>query len=118
MAITRTILSGSTDGKGIKITQTATAGDTIHTGSSTASDVEEIWIWAYNSHTAPVQLTLEWGGATDPDDHIVVDVPEDNGLILVSPGLPLKGNATPLVIRAFAANANVVTIHGYVNKLT
>jgi hypothetical protein len=33
-------------------------------------------------------------------------------------GLPIKGNATPLVIKAFAATANVISIGGYVNRIT
>jgi hypothetical protein len=32
--------------------------------------------------------------------------------------LLLKGNATPLVVKAFAASANVITLHGYVNQIT
>ena len=32
----KTILSGSTDGRGIKVAATATAGTLIHTGSATA----------------------------------------------------------------------------------
>jgi len=34
------------------------------------------------------------------------------------PGLVIKGNATALVVRAFAATANVVMIGGYVNRIT
>jgi hypothetical protein len=37
---------------------------------------------------------------------------------LVAPGLVLKGNATPLVVTAFCASANVVTILGYVNRIS
>lgn len=114
---TKTILSGSTDGKGIKVVQTATAGTTIHTCSSTATDLEEIWLWAYNSHTAAVLLTIEFGGATAPDQNIVVTVPFKEGLFCVVPGLLLKGNETPLTVKAFAASANVVTISGFVNKI-
>jgi hypothetical protein len=31
--------------------------------------------------------------------------------------LPLQGNATALVVKAFAATANVVIIHGFVNEI-
>jgi hypothetical protein len=63
-------------------------------------------------------LTLEWGGTTSPDDLIEVTITTEAGLTLVSPGLLLKGNATPLVVKAFAASANVVTLHGFVNQIT
>jgi len=113
----KTILSGSTDGQGIKVVATATAGTTIHTCSTTATDLEEIWLYAFNSHTADVVLTIEFGGATAPDQNIVVTVPFKEGLFLVVPGLILKGNATPLTVKAFAATANVITISGFVNKI-
>jgi len=39
-------------------------------------------------------------------------------LVLVVPGLVIKGNSTALVVRAFAATANVINIAGYVNRIT
>ncbi len=114
----KTKLSASTDGRGIKVVATATAGTTIHTGSSSAGVIHEVWLYAQNSDTASQKLTIEWGGVTAPDDLIEVTVPAEGGLMLVSPGLVIIGNATPLVIKAFAAAANLVTIHGYVNVIT
>jgi hypothetical protein len=32
--------------------------------------------------------------------------------------LIIVGNATPLVVRAFAATSNVVMVGGYVNRIT
>jgi hypothetical protein len=113
----KTILSASTDGKGIKVVATATAGTTIHTGSSTATDLHEIWLYAVNSSTSAVKLTIEWGEATAPDGNIEQTIPPEAGFTLVVPGLLFKGNVTPLVVKAFAATANVVIIHGYVNTI-
>lgn len=70
-----------------------------------------------NTDTTARKLTIEWGGTTSPDDLIEVTIPPESGLILVVPGLIIKGNATPLVVRAFAASANVITIHGYYHKI-
>jgi hypothetical protein len=112
------ILSGSTDGKLIKVAATATAGTTIHTGSSTATTIDEVWLYAVNSDTTDRKLTIEFGGVTAPDDLIEFTVKAENGLYLIVPGLVIKGNATPLVIRAFAATANVVSVGGYVNRIT
>jgi hypothetical protein len=115
----KTILSGSTDGRAIKVAATATAGTTIHTGSSTASTLHEIWLYAVNtSNSIAVKLTIEWGGVSAPDDHIELTIQPESGLVLVAPGLLIKGNATPLVVRAFAGSANLITIHGYVNTIT
>lgn len=110
-------LSGSTDGRGIKVVQTATAGDTIHTGPSDADDYDEIWLYAYNGHTADVLLTIEWGGVSVPDDNIKVTIPYQEGLVLVVPGLVLKGNAAPLVVKAFAFVTSVIVITGFVNRI-
>lgn len=112
------ILSGSTDGKLIKVAATATAGTTIHTGSATATTIDEVWLYAVNSDTTDRKLTVEFGGTSAPDDLIEFTVKAENGLYLIVPGLVIKGNATPLVIRAFAATANVVMIGGYVNRIT
>jgi hypothetical protein len=38
----KTILSGSTDGKQIKVAATATAGTLIHTGSTTPATLHEV----------------------------------------------------------------------------
>jgi len=111
-------LSGSTDGRGIKVVATATTGTTIHTGSATATTYDEVWLYAVNSSTSAVKLTVEFGGTTSPDDLIELTIAAESGLVLVSPGLVIKGNATPLVIRAFAATADVINIFGYVNQIT
>lgn len=115
---TKVKLSGSTDGRAIKVAATATAGTTIHTGSTTATTYDEIWLYAQNTDTSAVKLTIEWGGTSAPDDLIEVTVQPEAGLVCIAPGLLLKGNATALVVRAFAATANVITIHGFVNQIT
>lgn len=110
---TKIKLSGSTDGKGIKVVATATAGTTIHTAHAT--DLDEIWIYAVNSQAAAVKLTLEWGEATAPEGNIEVTIPGESGLFLVVPGLLLTNS---LVVKAFANTENVVIIHGFVNRIT
>lgn len=114
----KTILSGSTDGKGILVAATASSGTTIHTGSSTAADIHEIWLYAQNTSTAAVKLTIQWGGTTSPNDDLESTIQPESGLVLIAPGLLIKGNATPLVVRAYAGTASVITIHGYVHTIT
>lgn len=111
---TKMILSGSTNGKGIKVHETATAGTTIHTAVSGTSDMDEIWLWAVNSSNSSVKLTLEWGEATAPDGNIEGNVPPESGLFLVVPGLLLQNG---LVVKAFASVADVVLLHGFVNRI-
>jgi hypothetical protein len=109
------LLSGSTNGKGIKVAATATAGTLIHTAVSGTSSLDEIWLYAHNTSSSVVKLTLEWGGVASPDDHIEINVGvEGKGLILIAPGILLQNG---LVVRAFAATANVLNIFGYVNRI-
>ena len=117
---TKTILSGSTDGKGIDVTGTATGtAVTIHTGSATAATLHEIWLYAVNTDAtgSAIKLTIEWGAANSAKDTIELTVQPESGLVLVVPGLLIKGNATPLVVEAFAGTASKISIHGYVNSI-
>jgi hypothetical protein len=113
--ISRIPLSGSTHGRGIKIAATATAGTLVHTATSSTTDCDVVTLYAYNSSASAVNLTIEWGGVSDPDDLIKLAIPATSGLTLLCPDLVLRNT---LVVRAFAGTTNVVTIHGFVNRVT
>ena len=104
--------SESTDGLPVKVVQTATAGTLVHTAHASALD--EVWLYAYNGHSADVVLTVEFGGASVPDQNIVLTVGTKSGLALVVPGLILTNSKT---LKAFAATANVITLSGYINRI-
>lgn len=110
----KTIPSGSTDGQGIKITATATAGTLFHTSSVTAGVTDEIWMWLNNTSASDVVVTIEFGGATAPDQNIIMTAPAKT-TVLAIPGLILQNAKT---VKAFAASANVVNMVGYVNRIT
>ena len=105
-------LSESTNGKGVLVAASATAGTLIHTAHATALD--EIWLYAVNTHSSDIKLTIEWGEATEPNGNIEYTVKAENGLYLIVPGLLLTGGLT---VKAFAATANEIVIHGYVNRI-
>ena len=107
------LLSGSTDGKNVKVVATATAGTTIHTAHASATD--EVWLYACNTDSTDRKLTIEYGGTTSPDDLTEVTIEAEAGWVLVIPGLLLTNS---LVIKAFAAAANVVEVNGFVNRIT
>jgi hypothetical protein len=111
----KVLLSGSTNGKQIKVGATATPGTTIHTAVSGTSSIDEIWLYAVNSSTSSVKLTVEWGEATAPDGNIEVTIPAESGYTLVVPGLPLQNG---LIVKAFAGTTNVILINGYVNRIS
>ena len=112
MAITKQFLSGSTNGRPVKVAATATPGTTIHTADSTAKD--EIYLFASNTDTVDRELTIEFGGTTAPDDTIKVPVPTKDTVLVVAGGIL----SNSLVVKAFAAAANVVIVFGYVNRIS
>ena len=112
---TKRALSGSTNGKGIVVVQTATAGDTIHTAVSGTSDYDELWIYCVNTSASAVKLTLEYGGVDAVDDNIEYTVAAEDGLKIIIPGLILQNG---LVVKAFAGTTDVLVIHGFVNRIT
>ncbi len=113
-AVTKNKLSGSTNGRGIKVVATSSVGTTIHTSVSGTSSWDEIWLYAYNGNTADVTLTIELGGTTVPDDNIILNIPFKQGRFLVVDGAILD-NGT--VVTAFASVANVVVITGFINAI-
>jgi hypothetical protein len=111
-------LSASTDGLGILVDDDATAGKLIHTGSGTATTYDEVWLYAANYDSTDRKLTIEWGAAT-AGTIIEQTITAEGGLVLVVPGLLIKGNAsTALEVRAFAATTSSIQIFGYVNQIT
>jgi hypothetical protein len=110
---TKLKLSGSTDGKQIKVAANATPGTTIH--AAHATDLDEIWIYCVNSSATGVKLTVEWGEATAPDGNIEETIPAESGYVLVIPGMVLTNS---LVVKAFAGTANVLLINGFVNRIS
>lgn len=109
-------LSGSTDGMGIKVVATATPGTAVHTApASTTTAWDEIYLWAENSSTSDVLLTVEFGDATAPDHNIIQTIPAQGGPALVVPGFILQNSKT---VKAFAGTANVLTLTGYVHHIT
>ena len=108
-------LSASSDGRGIKVAATATPGTLIHTAleNVAANEWDEVWLRAVNTAGSAVKLTIEWGGTTAPDDLIEVTIPAESGFTEVISGHVLQ-NARE--VRAFADTADVVVIHGFVNR--
>ena len=106
------------DGLGITVVATATAGTPIHTASSTPTDIDEIWLYAVNTHSSAVTLTIEFGGVSVTKDIIQQSIAATpSGLVLVCAGLVVQGNATAKVVRAFAGTASKIEIFGFVNRI-
>jgi len=113
MALAKLNLSGSTNGRQIKVAATATLGTTIHTAHASALD--ELWLFAVNTDSVERKLTIEFGGVSSPDDLLEITLPPECGLVTIVPGIPLTG---AVVVTAFASAANVVNVSGFVNRIS
>jgi hypothetical protein len=114
---TKIKLSGSTDGKGVKVTTVSPldgSDTTIHTAVSGTTDYDLVTLFASNTDSVDRELFIGWGGTTDPDNLIRQTIPARAGLVLITADLPVQNSQ---VIVASAAAANVVVVYGYVNRL-
>lgn len=119
MAVDKLVLSGSTNGRPIRVGAKGSPGTTIHTGPSVDTSYDEIWLYANCSAESGIKLTIQWGGTTSPDDSFEQTIPsQSTGLYLIASGLILRGNATPLIVRAFQDPINSISIFGYVNRIS
>jgi hypothetical protein len=107
-------LSESVDGRGIKVDTNASPGTLIHTSldNQAANDWDEITIRAVNKSTSAIKLTIEWGG-TNQADQVEITIPAESGFTEVIPGHVLNDGRE---VRAFAATANEIILHGFVNR--
>jgi hypothetical protein len=112
---TKHALSNSIDGMQINVSASATPGTEIHTAISGSSNWDEVWLYATNPTASDVELTIEWGGVTDPDNLTIVTIPSKEGDILVKPGAILQNSK---VIRAFCSTGSAINIGGWVNRIT
>lgn len=107
-------LSASSDGRGIPVAATGSPGTLIHTAlsSQAINEWDEITLRAVNKSASAIKLTLEWGG-TDSADQIEITIPAESGFTEVIPGHVLQNGVE---VRAFAATANEVIVHGFVHR--
>lgn len=112
----RVLLSGSTSGKPIPVVATATAGTLIHTAIAGTSAFDEIYLWVSNVTAAVATLTIEYGGVTDPGDHLckAVSIPANSAPTLICAGKVLNNG---LAVRAFSGTASALNISGYCNRI-
>jgi hypothetical protein len=113
---TRLLLSGSTNGREIPVAATATPGTLIHTAVAGVTAFDEIYLWASNVTGSVATLTLEWGGVTDPGDHMVkaFSIPANSPPIPIATGQTLNNG---LAVRAFSGTANAINLGGHINRI-
>lgn len=113
VSYTPTIPSASTNGRPIKLGNTATL---LHTCTSGGNQMDEVWIWVVNTSSTVAWVQVEVDNNTDPDDVVVeeLDIAPNEGLVLVLPGGRYNGGTT---IEAKAETADVLTATVVVNRI-
>lgn len=114
MSITKEFFSGSTNGRPISVVATSSPGTTVHTAVASTSTKDEVWLFATNTTTVDVLLTIQFGGTTSPDDKIQFTV-QPGDTVTVIAGVPINNS---LIVKAFAATTVVINVFGYVNRIT
>jgi hypothetical protein len=115
----KTLLSSSSTGAPTTVVQTASTGTTIHSTGTSASIIDEVWLYANNTSTSPVLLTVQFGGTGAVQHAKPITLAPQSGDVLIVAGLPLTGTgAAASTVAAFAATASVITISGYVNRIS
>lgn len=118
MPIAKVFLSGSVGGRPVLVANDGSPGTLVHETGTSAAVLDEVWLYIYNGDDASVDVTVEFGD-DDPSDGITISVEASQGLTLVIPGIPLAGTgAGGRAVRAYASVENVVTVSGYVNRIT
>ena len=108
------LLSGSTNGRPIKITATTVgAANTIHTAH--AASLDELVLTAWNTDSVERTLTLRYG---DDADILPYLLPANSGPVQIAPQLSHLLATGSIVIKAYADAANVVWLAGCVNRIT
>lgn len=113
----RQLLSGSTNGRAIPVAAVATPGTLVHTALAGAVGFDEVYLWASNVTAAAATLTIEWGGVTDPGDHMVkqISIPANSPPIPIITGQVLQNG---LNVRAFSGTAGAINLVGYCNRIS
>ena len=116
MANTPKLLSGSTQGKPIKVTSTTTgSADTVHTAVAGTSDIDFIDIYATNDSASAVDINLGWGGVGVDETIGPIEIASDAGPIKIADKFPLQNG---LIVKAWASSANVIFLTGRVTGYT
>ena len=86
---TKTLLSGSTQGQPITVAATASTGTTIHATGTSSSIIDEVWLYANNTNSSPVVLTVQFGGTGAVQHAKPITLAPQSGDVLIVAGLPL-----------------------------
>ena len=113
---TARVLSGSTDGKVIAISQIVTPGTVIHTALGGTAGFDEVYAWVSNVTGSSVTVTVEWGGVGTANQMCLsVTLGANSPPTPLITGQRIQNGA---VVAMFASVANAVNVTGYCNRIS
>ena len=116
MANTPVLLSGSTNGKPIKVVSTPTgAADTVHTAVAGTSSIDFIDVYVTNDSASAVDVSLGWGGVGVDETLGPIEIAADAGPVKIADTFPLQNG---LIVKVWAGSANVLFVTGRVTRYT
>jgi len=113
----------TTSGIPINVTGVSGSPTVIHTTQTSATAFDQIWLYATNTYTSQITLTIQVGGGSGsaPANQITMTIPAQSGLTLVVPGLILAGTGSAgNTVTAFYVTTGgygYINIFGYVNRV-
>jgi hypothetical protein len=118
LAIVQRPLSAASDGLPIQLSATAGAGTTLHTMVTGTTTMDRVFMFAANSSSLAINVTIEWGASTTRLSEVVPGKVTSYPIIS---GLPLwgrSGSVSATVLKGYASTSAVINIFGYVNRVT
>ena len=104
-------LSAASYGQPISISTTTT---NIHTTLTSNQIYDEVWLYASNTGSTNVVLTVTWAGTSS----MVMTIPASSGLTLVSPGLLIAGTGSATSSVSAVKDTGTAYVFGYVIRTT
>jgi hypothetical protein len=108
---TKAPLSSSPFGRAIAVTGTASPGVLIHTAS--ASQLDEVYLYAQNNGASAVLVNVAWGGTTVYDLTQTL-VASQSGRTMLTDGKLITNAGT---ISAYLSSVGTVCFDGFVNRI-
>jgi hypothetical protein len=107
-------LSGSSNGRPIQITGTATGtAVTLHTAPVASTEIDKVWIWITNTSSIQETVTIELGGP-GLGNELDFKVPANDTILAVAGAA--VGGAVSTIIKAFATLGSVLNAFGHIER--
>ena len=110
----RTIFSGSTNGRPVALSLN-TNTTTLHTTGTSTTAYSEVYLWANNVLTTAINMTLQFGTTTADRVCNDLSIPANSPPIPILTGQNINGSVS---LSGYASSANGIVVQGYINLIS